>query len=108
MISLLMAAVLAATATAPLEVAIDDSRKALVACLKQAASSANPGQVKPDGFAAYAKTQCANEESALQNAMISFDMKNGVSRKSATEGAQFAVDDYVETAKNNYAARAQN
>ena len=40
--------------------------------------------------------------------MISFDMKNGVSRKSAAEGAQMAVDDYVETAKNNYAMRSQN
>ena len=108
MFSLLFGAALAATAPASSEVAIDNSRKALVACLKQAASDAKPAEVKPDGFAAYVKTICANEEAALQNAMISFDVKNGVSRKSAAEGAQLAVDDYVETAKNNYAMRAQN
>jgi hypothetical protein len=108
MISLLIGAALAAAGPASFEAAIDNSRKALVACLKQAASEAKPEVVKPDGFAAYAKTLCTGQETALQNAMISFDMKNGVSRKSAAEGAQMAVDDYVETAKNNYAMRSQN
>ena len=108
MISLLLSAAIAATAAAPLEAAIDNSRKALVTCLKQAASTADPGNVKPDGFADYVKSRCATEEAALQDAMIRFDMKNGVSRKSALEGAQMAVEDYVETARNNYAARTTN
>ena len=108
MISLLLGLALAAPAPALSQAAIDASRKALVDCLRQAASIAKPGEVTLDSFAAYAKTRCANEEAALQNAMISFDMKNGVSRKSAAEGAQMAVDDYVETAKGKYADRAQN
>ena len=107
MISLLLGLALAAPA-APNQVAIDNSRRALVDCLRQAAAIAKPGEVTLDSFVAYAKTRCANEEAALQNAMISFDMKNGVSRKSAAEGAQMAVDDYVETAKGKYADRAQN
>lgn len=108
MISLLLSLALAATQATPNEIAIDNSRKALVACLKQAASSAKPGEIALDGFAEFAKTRCGTEEAALLEAMVRFDMKNGVSRKSAAEGAQLAVDDYVETAKNNYAARAQN
>ena len=107
MISLLLGLALAAPAAAPNQAAIDASRKVLVDCLRQVTSTAKPSEVTLDGFAAYAKTRCANEEAALQNAMISFDMKNGVSRKSA-EGAQMAVDDYVETAKSKYADRAQN
>jgi hypothetical protein len=108
MISLLLGIALAAPAAAPNPAAIDSSRQVLVACLKQAASNAKPGEVTLDGFAAYAKSHCANEEAALQDAMIRFDVKNGVSRKSAAEGAQMALDDYVETAKNNYAARTPN
>ena len=108
MISLLLGLALAAPAAAPNQAAIDASRKVLVDCLRQVTSTAKPSEVTLDGFAAYAKSRCANEEAALQNAMISFDMKNGVSRKSAAEGAQMAVDDYVETAKSKYADRAQN
>ena len=46
MISLLIGAALAAAGPASFEAAIDNSRKALVACLKQAASEAKPEVVK--------------------------------------------------------------
>lgn len=108
MISLLLGVVLATAPAAPSQAGIDTSRRALVACLKQAASAAKPGEVTLDGFAAYAKGRCAAEEGALAAAMISFDVRNGVSRKSAAEGAQMAVDDYVETAKNSFAMRSGN
>lgn len=107
MISLLLSVALAAPSAAPNQAGIDNSRRALVACLKQVASSAKAGEVTTDGFAAFAKTRCAAEEDAFSAAMISFDVKNGVSRKSAGEGAQMALDDYVETAKNNFTLRTQ-
>lgn len=108
MISLLLSLALASSAAPAGHAALAASRQALVDCLRQAATTAKPGEVPLDGFAAYAKTRCGNEEAALLDAMIKFDMKNGVSRKSAAEGAQMVLDDYVETAKNKYASRSAN
>ena len=97
-----------ALAAAPTMGAIDSSRSAFVACLKEAASAAKPPEVTVDGCATFAKTRCAAQETALTGAMVAFDVKNGSSRKSAAEGAQLMLDDYLETAKSNYAARHSN
>ncbi len=96
---------LAAAPTAPSPAAIDGSRKALVACLKDAGSAAKMPDVTADGFRDFARGRCAAQAAAFTGAMVSFDMKNGASRTSATEGAQMAVDDYLETARNNYASK---
>ena len=98
----------AAPAPAPGTAAIDRSRSVFVACLKQAAGAANPSEVKAETFADFAKRHCAAQQQALMDAMIAFDLRNGVSRKSAADGAELAVDDYMETAKNLYAARLGN
>jgi hypothetical protein len=100
---------LAATpAAAPNTAAMDRSRSAFVTCLKQAAADAKPGEVTAAAFADFAKSHCAAQQQALTDAMIAFDMRNGVSRKSAADGAGLAVDDYLETAKNVYATRLNN
>lgn len=97
-----------ALAAAPTAGAIDSSRSAFVGCLREAASTAKPPEVPVDGFAAYAKGRCTAQEEALKSAMIAFDIKNGASRRSAAEGAQFTIDDFIETARGNYAARNSN
>ena len=89
MISLLLGLALAASQATANEVAIDNSRKALVACLKQAASSAKPGEIALDGFAEFAKARCGTEETALLEAMVRFDMKNGVSRTTGRRRCRF-------------------
>ncbi|MCW3798658.1 hypothetical protein OMW55_12655 [Sphingomonas sp. BN140010] len=98
----------AAPAAAPNTAAIDRSRSAFVACLKQAATAAKAPEVTADSFAGYARSHCAAQQTALVEAMVAFDVRNGASRKSAVEGADMAVDDYLETAKNNWAARLSN
>jgi hypothetical protein len=98
----------AAPASAPNTAAIDRSRSAFVTCLKQAATAAKPGEVTAETFPAFARSHCAAQQQALSDAMIAFDMRNGVSRRSAVDGAGLAVDDYLESARNLYAARANN
>jgi len=104
----LVAFAMAPGAGAPNTAAIDRGRAAYRACLAEAAGSAKPPAVTPDKFAGFVREHCAAQQAALTDAMISFDMKNGASRKSAAEGASMAVDDYLETAKNNWSARLSN
>lgn len=109
MLSLVLLALAAAPqGAAPNTAAIDRSRSAYRSCLTNAAASAKPPAVTPEKFADYVHAQCAAQQAALTEAMVSFDMKNGASRASATEGASMAVDDYLESAKNNWAARLAN
>jgi len=88
--------------------AIDRNRAAYRACLTSAAASAKPPAVTADKFADYMHAQCAAQQAAFTEAMVSFDMKNGASRKSAADGATMAVDDFLESAKNSWAARNPN
>jgi hypothetical protein len=87
---------------------VDTARSAFVGCLREAATRFKPPGVPVDAFAAQARARCVAQEEAFKTAMIAFDMKNGSSRKSAAEGAQFAIDDFVETARSNYEARNSN
>ncbi len=98
----------AAPAAAPNTAAIDRDRSAFVSCLKQAAADAKAPEVTADSFAAFVKARCTAQQSALVSAMIAFDVRNGASRKSAAEGADMTVEDYLETAKSNWAARLSN
>jgi hypothetical protein len=100
--------VVALAVAAPAGGAMSPSPSAFVSCLREAAASARPPAVPVDGFVAFAKGRCTGQEETLKSALIAFDMKNGSSRKSAAEGAQFAVDDYLETARGNYAASHSN
>lgn len=106
MMSLVLLAL--AAPAAPNTAAIDRSRAAFVTCLKQASSDAKPGEVTADTFAAFVKARCAEQQKALADAMVAFDMRNGASRRSAADGADLAIEDYVETAKNVYLARTAN
>lgn len=96
---------LAAPAAAPNTAAMDRARVAYRSCLTTAANGAKPPAVTADKFAEFVKAQCAAQQAALSDAMISFDMHNGVSRKNAADGATMAVDDMLETAKNGWLAR---
>jgi hypothetical protein len=107
MMSLVLLA-LAGSSAAPNTAVIDRNRAAFRSCLQQASTSAKPPAVTADKFADYARTQCSAQQQALTAAMVDFDMHNGSSRKSATDGAGMAIDDYLETAKNNFSARNPN
>ncbi|WP_114228791.1 MULTISPECIES: hypothetical protein [Sphingomonas] len=105
MISLFLLAFAGAPAAAPSPAVMDRNRAAYRACLATASASAKPPAVTADKFAAYIHAQCAAQEAALTDAMVSWDMRNGASRKSAADGASMAVQDFLETAKSNWSAR---
>jgi hypothetical protein len=71
-------------------------------CLREAATKAKNEKVPGDAIEAYLKTACSAQMSTLKNAVISFRMKNGMSRKAAASDAEMTVDDYVATPADNY------
>jgi len=71
-------------------------------CLREAATKAKSDKVPGDGIEDYLKTACAVQMGSLKEALISFRMKNGMSRKAAGNDAEMTVDDYVATPADNY------
>lgn len=79
-----------------------EPRQAYSACLKGAVTNAKAANVPADGFKAYAHQTCAAAEDSFRKSLAAFNVKNGMSRKSATEDAQVQIDDYVFTAEDKY------
>ena len=71
-------------------------------CLREAATKAKSDKVPGDGIENYLKTACTVQMGTLKEALISFRMKNGMSRKAAGNDAEMTVDDYVATPADNY------
>jgi hypothetical protein len=71
-------------------------------CLREAATKAKSEKVAGDAIEAYLKTACTGQMGSLKDALVSFRMKNGMSRKAAASDAEMTVDDYVATPADNY------
>lgn len=71
-------------------------------CLREAATKAKSDKVAGDAIETYLKTACTGQMGSLKDALISFRMKNGMSRKAAASDAEMTVDDYVATPADNY------
>jgi hypothetical protein len=71
-------------------------------CLREAATKAKSEKVAGDAIEAYLKTACTGQMGSLKDALVSFRMKNGMSRKAAASDADMTVDDYVATPADNY------
>ena len=71
-------------------------------CLREAASKAKSEKVAGDAIETYLKTACTGQMGSLKDALITFRMKNGMSRKAAASDADMTVDDYVATPADNY------
>ena len=79
-----------------------DTRSAYVSCLRDAVVSAKGANVGLEGFKAYARKTCATAEGGFKSKLVSFNVKNGMSRKSAAADAEVQLDDYVYTAEERY------
>ena len=77
-------------------------RSAYVACLKEAVTSAKAANVGVDGFKDYARKACAAVEGSFKSKLVSFNVKNGMSKKAAADDAEVQLDDYVYTAEERY------
>jgi len=82
-------------AAALMQAAASGQRQQFVACLKQTVEKANAGKMKPENFGAFARLNCATQVSGFKQGLVSFDVKNGVSRKRAEADAELQIEDYV-------------
>lgn len=71
-------------------------------CLKQASAQAKKDKVGGDAYEAYARNACATQITALRDALIGFEVKNGIKRKEAASDADLTVDDYLASSVDNY------
>jgi len=77
-------------------------RSAYVSCLKDAVQSAKGANVGVDAFKDYAHKTCAAIEQSFKAKLVSFNLKNGMSKKAAVEDADVQLEDYVYTAEERY------
>ena len=85
-----------------LQASIDGPRDSFRACLKQATTKATGEKVPADGIEAYLKTACSGQLGSLKNALVSFDLKNGMAHKAAESDASSTVDDYMSGPIDHY------
>jgi len=71
-------------------------------CLKQTSIQAKKEKVAGDAYEAYVRNACSAQISALREALIGFEVKNGTKRKDAAQDADMTVDDYLASSVDNY------
>lgn len=81
-----------------------EPRQAYSACLRDAVANAKAANVTGDGFKAYARESCAAAEAPFKQTLVAFNVKNGMSRKSAADDADVQIDDYLFSAEDRYRA----
>jgi hypothetical protein len=79
-----------------------DPRTAYRSCLSDAVTSAKVGNVAADNFKAYAHNTCAAIEESFKSKLVTFNVRNGMSRKAAADDAQVQLDDYIYTYDEKY------
>lgn len=71
-------------------------------CLKQTGIQAKKEKVGGDAYEAYVRNACSAQITALREALIAFEVKNGTKRKDAAQDADMTVDDYLASSVDNY------
>ena len=84
------------------QAAVNVPRAAFSDCLKQADAKARAEKVGAEAYADYIKGACSAETTKFKNALISFDVKNGIARKQAASDADLQIDDYIDSSANLY------
>ena len=99
-----MIALLGASAlvVAALQASIVGPTSTFRGCLHDAADKATKNKVAADGIETYLRTACTVQMSSLKDAIMTFRIKNGMSRKAAADDAEMTIDDYVSTPADNY------
>jgi len=71
-------------------------------CLKQTSIEAKKSKVAGDAYEAHVRAACSAQITALRDALIAFEVKNGTKRKDAAQDADMTVDDYLASSVDNY------
>ena len=82
-------------------------RQDYITCLKNAVASAKTSNVGVDGFKDYAQKTCATVEGGFKARLVTFNVKNGMSKKAAADDAQIQLEDYMYTYEEKYRYGAQ-
>lgn len=85
-----------------MQAAVNVPRAAFSACLKQADAKAKTDKIAPDAYMDFLKAQCADQSAKFKSALVSFDVKNGVSRKQASSDADMQIQDYLQGSEEHY------
>lgn len=104
MISFALATVLAASAAQvgpPPQL-----RQAYSACLAGFLKAKMDEKLDDASFRSGVKAACASQEGALRDAIVSYDVKTGIKKASAQEGAELQIEDYLVSTAETYQARA--
>jgi len=88
-----------------MQAAVNVPRAAFSACLKQANAKATSEKVEPAAYPDFIRGLCTAEAATFKNALISFDVKNGVKRGQASSDADLQIDDYIAGSTDNYGSR---
>jgi hypothetical protein len=91
-----------AIALSGLQATIAGPTEAFRGCLREAAAKATTDKVSADAIENYLQTACTAQMTTLKSAVVAFRMKNGMSRKAATDDAEMTVEDYVSSPADNY------
>ena len=97
-----MISIMFAAAAMMLQSGTAETRSAYVSCLRDAAVSAKGAKIAPDGFKDYARTTCAAAEGGFKSKLVSFNVKNGMSKKAAADDAEIQLEDYVYSIDEKY------
>ena len=85
-----------------LQAVINAPRDAFKACLKESVEKAEAQKVGGDGYEAFVRTACGGQLSSFKSAVVSFDMKNKMSKKDAASDADSMIDDFVSGSVEHY------
>jgi hypothetical protein len=92
---------------AALQASIAAPTDAFRGCLHDAASKAKNDKITGDAIEGYLKNACTVQMGTLKSALVTFRIKNGMTKKAAAEDADMTVDDYVATPADNYKFMAE-
>jgi hypothetical protein len=99
-----MIALLAASAIhlMGLQASVVAPTEAFRGCLREAAAKATSEKVSADTIETYLRNACTVQMGTLRGALVAFRLKNGMTKKAASDDAEMTVDDYVATPADNY------
>ena len=104
MISITLAALLAA---APAAGPPGQPRKAYSACLMKFEKTKAGEKLTAEQFVAAAKAACAAQEAAFKKSLVDYDVRSGMKRADAEEGAQLQVEDYLANTADTFMVNSE-
>jgi hypothetical protein len=87
---------------AALQAVINVPRDAFRNCLKESSAKASTEKVAANAYEAWVRNTCAGQLTTLRNAIVGFNVKNGMPRKDAASDADLTVDDYLASSVDKY------